>query len=207
MGAADFDNIVEGQGFIIKRLLQNVELRDQLYPKRNHRRYVHRRRENVVRALALVNIIVRMHLTLHPAYPAQQFTRTISQHLIHIHVALRTGAGLPDCQRKLVRMLACQHFIRSLNNHLRFFCAQKTEIVIHLCRRTLGQRQRMNKLDRHFFRRDAEMFQRALSLRAPKPIGRHIDCAHRVFFTAMRCHYFLLGFKVRNSDKAHLLKA
>ncbi|KLV92393.1 hypothetical protein SK41_01214 [Klebsiella aerogenes] len=50
------------------------------------------------------------------------------------------------------------------------------------------------------------MLKRALGLRAPKFIGRDVDCAHRVFFTAMRCHYFLLGFKVRHSDKAHLLK-
>ena len=128
---------------------------------------MHRRRENVVRALALVDIIVRVHLTLHPARPAQQLTRAVGQHLIHIHIALRAGAGLPDSQRKGVRMLACQHFIRGLNNRLRFLRGQQAEIVIHLRRRALGQRQRVDKLDRHFFRRNAEMFQRALGLRAP----------------------------------------
>ena len=33
----------------------------------------------------------------------------------------------------------------------------------------------------------------ALGLGAPEFIGRDLDGAHRVFFTAMRCHYFLLG--------------
>ena len=167
MGAAYFDNIAEGNGFIVQGLLQHVELRDQLLPQGNHRRHVHRRREHVVRALALVDIIVGVNLTLHPARPAQQFTRAIGQYLIHIHVALRAGAGLPDSQRKLVRMFACQHFVRGLNNRLRFLHGQKAEIVIHLRRCALGQRQRINKLGRHFFRRNTKMLQRALGLRAP----------------------------------------
>ena len=147
-----------------------------------------------------------MNFSRHPPFTAQQFTGAVGQHLVHIHIALGAGAGLPDSQRELLRVLSGEDFVSGSDDRPGFLRRQQPEILINLRRRPLGQRQGVNQLPGHFFGRDAEMLQRALGLGAPEFIGRDVDGAHRVFFTAMRCHYFLLGFKVRHSDKAHLLK-
>ena len=86
-----------------------------------------------------------------------------------------------------------QHFVSGGDDRPGFLRRQQSEILVNLRRRPLGQRQGVYQLPGHFFGRDAEMLQRALGLGAPEFIGRDLDGAHRVFFTAMRCHYFLLG--------------
>ena len=87
-----------------------------MFAQRDDRRHVHRRREHVVRALTFVDVIVRMDLTSHPALAAQQFAGAVGQHLIHVHVALCAGTGLPDGQRELILMTVLQHFIGCRHN-------------------------------------------------------------------------------------------
>ncbi len=37
-----------------------------------------------------------MNFSRHPPFSAEQFTGAVGQHLVHIHIALGAGAGLPD---------------------------------------------------------------------------------------------------------------
>ncbi len=64
------------------------------------------------------------------ALAAKQFGRAIGQHLVHVHVALRAGTGLPDRQRKLQLMLAKQHFLGRCDNCRRLVCRQQAQIAI-----------------------------------------------------------------------------
>ncbi len=113
---ANFNDIAEGLRLVIKRGFKDVELRDKLFAKCNHRRHVHRRREDVIRTLALVDVIVWMDLTLHTTHAAQQLTGPVCQHFVHVHIALRAGTGLPDGKGEFVGVLARQHFVGGIHD-------------------------------------------------------------------------------------------
>ena len=125
VSTANFNDVAEGLRFLVERGFEHVELRNKLLADRDHRRYVHRRREDVVGTLAFVNVIVRVDLTLHAAHAAQQFTCPIRQHFVHVHVALGTGTGLPDGEGKFVGMFTGQHFVGGINDRGGFICAQQ----------------------------------------------------------------------------------
>ena len=122
---ADFHDVAEGLRFLVERGFEHVELRDKLLADGNHRRHVHRRRKDVVRTLAFVDVIVRVNLTFHAAHAAQQFTRPVRQHFVHVHIALGAGTGLPDGEGEFVGMLARKHFIGSVDDGRRFIGGQQ----------------------------------------------------------------------------------
>ncbi|VFS89629.1 Uncharacterised protein [Raoultella planticola] len=124
MRTANFNDVVEGSSFVAQRLFQHPEPGDERFTQGDNRRDMHRGREDIVGTLAFINVIVRMNLALHAAHAAQQFTGAVGQHLVHVHVALRAGTGLPDGQRKFIGMVAGQHFIGGLNNRLGLLCGQ-----------------------------------------------------------------------------------
>ncbi len=125
MGSANFNDIGERLRFIIECLLEHVQLWNQLLPQGNQRRHMHRRREDVVGTLAFVNVIVGVDFALHAAHAAEQLAATVCQHLVHVHIALGAGAGLPDSEGELVGMFARQHFIGGIDNGGGFFCRQQ----------------------------------------------------------------------------------
>ena len=164
---ANLDDVAEGLRLLVERRLQDVKLGDKLLANGDYRRHVHRRREDVVRALAFVDVIVRVDLTFHAAHAAQQLARPVRQHFVHVHVALGAGTGLPDSEGKFVRMLARQHFVCGVDNGGGFVGVQQAQILVHFRGGAFSQRQRLNQRDGHFFGRNTEVLQRTLGLRAP----------------------------------------
>ncbi|MNI23493.1 hypothetical protein D3C73_770830 [compost metagenome] len=116
MGTANFDDIAVGLCLIAQSFMQHFQFGDQVLTHRDHRGHVHRGWEHVIGTLAFVDVVVRMHSTLFATDPAQQLTGTVGQHLIHIHVGLGAGAGLPNRQGELIGMLIRQHFIGGADN-------------------------------------------------------------------------------------------
>ncbi len=117
-------------------------------------------------------------------FSAEQFTGAVGQHLVHIHIALGAGAGLPDSRGTPAR--AFRPALRQRRRRSpRLSPPSTVRDPVNLRRRPLGQRQGVYQLPGHFFGRDAEMLQRALGLGAPEFIGRDLDGAHRVF--SLRC--------------------
>ena len=92
-----------------------------------------------------------MNFSPHPPLTAKQFTGAVSQHLVHVHIALGARAGLPDSQRKLLRALSGQDFVSGSDDRPGFLRRQQPEILINLCRRPFGQRQGVYQLPGHFF--------------------------------------------------------
>ena len=193
MGATDLHDIPEGHRFFVERGPQRLQRREQFFPQGDQRRDVHGGGKHIVRALAFIDIVIGVDFSRHPPLTAEQFTGAVSQHLVHIHIALGAGTGLPDSQRELLGVFSGQYFVSGGDDRPGFLRRQQAKILIDLRRRPLGQREGIYQFPGHFFGRDAEMLQRTLGLGAPEFIGRDVDGAHRVFFTAMRCHYFLLG--------------
>jgi fumarate hydratase class II len=107
------------------------------------------------------------HPDFAPRIAAQQFRAAVGQHLVHVHVALRAGTGLPDGQREFVRMPAFQHFVGRAHDGVRLVGRQLAERAVDGRGGALDLGQRGHELGRHLFGRNVEVVQRALRLRAP----------------------------------------
>jgi len=67
-----------------------VEARQHARSDRHHGGHVHGRREHVVGRLAAIHVVIGMDQAPVAARTAEQFARAVGQHLIHVHVGLRT---------------------------------------------------------------------------------------------------------------------
>ena len=135
--------------------------------QRNHRAHVHGRGEGIVGRLPLVDVIVLMHQTLHAALAAQQLRRAIGQHLVHVHIGLRAGAGLPHHQREVRIELAVERLVGGLDDGRALFLVEHAQ-------RHIGQRGGLFHLHlrhhhrmRHGLAGEMKVMQAALGLRAP----------------------------------------
>ena len=94
--AARLDHIVELRGLRLERSRQRLHRGQQVVHGAVERCKVHGGREDVVRRLAHVDVIVRVH-----ALAGER-----SDHLVRVHVRARARAGLEDVDRELVVELA-----------------------------------------------------------------------------------------------------
>jgi hypothetical protein len=181
VGAADLDDAGESLAFLRQRSAQRFEGWEEIVLDGRRRREVHRRRKDVVRRLAQVDVVVRMHSPVRAALAAEQFGGAIGEHLVQVHVGLGTGTGLPDHQRKFHVVFAGDDLVRRFDDGPRFLFVQNAEFGIDQCAGALDARQRMNQLRRHALAGDAEILQAALGLRSPQPVRGDFDLAERVF--------------------------
>ena len=93
------------------------------------------------------------------AFTAEDFTGTVGQHLVDVHIGLRAGAGLPDHQRKFIRVLACQYFVGSCNDGLGLFCIQQPQRTVHSGTGFFHLSQRVNDFMRLTLTADLEVVQ------------------------------------------------
>jgi hypothetical protein len=182
MGAADLDDAAERGGFFLQRRAQRAQRRQELPGNAGSRRDMHRGGEDVVGRLAEIDLVIRMHQPFRTAHTAEQFRSAVGEHLVHVHVALRAGTGLPYRQYELPVMLACQYFIRRLHDSAGLFLVQQSQIAVDQRSGTFHRRQREDDFLRHPLGRDMEILQRALRLRAPQPFRRNFDDAEGIAF-------------------------
>ena len=106
--------------------LENAGERLRLFPagcRRGHRaggdqrldaqqqRQPRRGRENVVRRLAHVDVVVGVHPLIGPARFAEDFGGAVREHLVRVHVVRRAGAGLIDIDDELIAERAGQDLV------------------------------------------------------------------------------------------------
>ena len=91
---------------------------------------MHRGRKRVVRRLRHVDVIVGMNGLLRAHLAAGQLDRAVRDDLVDVHVRLRSGAGLPDAQRKMRVELALDDFVGRRDDQPRLFGVELAEIVI-----------------------------------------------------------------------------
>jgi hypothetical protein len=182
MGAADLDDVGEGDRLVGQLRVQRVECRHQRAPDGVGGGHVHGRREHVIRRLAHVHIVVRVQRARLAAVAAHQLRAAVGQHLVHIHIGLRAGAGLPQRQRKLVVMLAGEHLVSGRDDGGHPLGRQFAQPAIGQRRRALDRGQRVYQFARHALGRDREVLQRTLRLRAPQAVCRHLDRAEGIVF-------------------------
>ena len=169
-------------GFRVDRLAHALDGGNQ-HPRHSLRcRDMHGGRKRVVGRLRHVHMIVRMNGFLRSHLAAGDFYGAIRNYLVHVHVGLGPAAGLPNAQRELVSQLAGNHFIGRLHDQLGFVGRQLAQILIDQRGGFLEDAEGANQLRRHEVAPDVKVQQRALSLRPPIDIRRHLDGTHAVRF-------------------------
>ena len=113
---------------------------------------MHRRREGIVGALGHIHMVVRV-------YTHAVRSTDMGDHFIHIHIRLGTAAGLPDPERKLLRIFTVQYDGARPNNCLSLFFLQLSQVPVGLCGRKLQNRKGFNHFLRNCFCPDPEILQ------------------------------------------------
>ena len=177
MGTPDLDDVRKGIALGFECAGQPVQRRQQQLLQGTGQRHMHGRGKDVVAGLVAIDMVIRVY-----RLPLQQLPGPVRQHLVHVHVALGAGAGLPDRQRKLVGPLAIHDLLRRLRHGLRHFGRQLAQRAIHARTGLLDPRQRLHEGRRAAFGGYGKKVQRALRLRAPQAIGRYLHRPQAVVF-------------------------
>src|SRR5262249_46009125 len=98
---AGLDHVGEGPRAILERGGELLEGGQEIADDRAVGRDVDRGREDVVRALPHVHVVVRVDDRLLAALRAEVLEGAIGDHLVRIHVRRRPGAGLEDVDDEL----------------------------------------------------------------------------------------------------------
>src|SRR5882672_961297 len=125
-----------------------------------------------------------MDWLLRSQHAARQFDGAVGDDLVDVHVGLRTAAGLPDTQGKLLVEFAGDDLVGSLNNQSGLFRRQLAQILVHQRARLLEDAEGADQFRRHGVTADVEMQKRALGLRAPVEARWDLDLSHAVGFNA-----------------------
>ena len=116
MRAADLDDIGKLRGFRVERGAQLAQRRQDRVGDGKCGRHMDGGGKDVVRGLAQVDVVVRVQQARFSPQAADQLGTAVGQHFIHVHIALRARARLPDGQREFRVMLAGQHFVGRLRD-------------------------------------------------------------------------------------------
>ncbi len=199
MSAADLDDIGKGVRLLRERALEMAKVRQQPVLDLVHRSDMHRRRKAVVRGLAAVDMVIGMNRRLAAAPAAEHLVGPVCQHLVHVHVGLRAGAGLPDDERELVIELAGDHLLGGGDDGVAKAAIEPTDRHVGERGRLLLESERANERHRHALAADAEVFERALRLRPPIAVRGDGDLSHAVALdtgVACRSHDGLLDSEI-----------
>src|SRR5207302_318187 len=82
---------------------------------------------DVVRGLALVDVVVGMDEALLSALAAEELARAVGEHFVHVHVGLRPRAGLPDGEREFALVLALDDLVGRLDDGLAFLGVEQPQ--------------------------------------------------------------------------------
>src|SRR5262245_35940431 len=134
-----------------------------------------------------------MHGRLRARLAAQEHVGARGNHFVDVHVGLRAGAGLPHRQREVIVELAVDHLLRGTHDRGRAPSVERSELKVRLRRCTLDERQRVDDRQRHPLVADAEVAEGAFGLRAPQPVGRHLDWPESVSLDARDRHELSRG--------------
>ena len=147
-------------------------------------RDVHRGGEDVVRGLAAVAMVVRVHRRLAAAPAPEPLVGEAGDDLVGVHVRLRARTGLPDDERELVVVAAVDHLGGRGGDGLGHLRIEPAEILVHQGGRLLDEAEGVDERRRHVLGADLEVLDRALGLRAPIPVRRDLDRPEGVGFRA-----------------------
>ncbi len=184
MGAAELHDASKGIRFRGERFGQALNARQESILHHARGGDVHRRREDVVRRLAAVDVVVRVDEACFAPLATEDFARAVGEHLVHVHVRLRAAARLPNDEGEFVVVLAGQNFVGRGDDGAALFRIERSKVEVDEGGGLFDERERVDQRARHALARDLEVRERALRLRAPQPVGGDVDGAEGVFLDA-----------------------
>ena len=182
VGAADLDDVGKSLGLGVQTGAQLAQARQHVVGQRQGSGHVDGGGEDVVRGLALVDVVIRVQQARFAAHAAHQFGAAVGQHFVHIHVRLRARAGLPHGQREFGGVLVGQHFVGSAGDGGGLGAIEQAQVEVDAGGSALDAGQRVDQLERHALGGNMEMLEGTLGLRAPQLFRRYIDGTKAVFF-------------------------
>src|SRR5579872_5130501 len=117
-----------------------------------------------------------MYRLLATTLAGQDFISSSGNHLIGVHVGLRSRASLPNDQRELAVEVASSNFRGSLLNHFGKLGIKAADTRVHACGCLLDETQCMDDLAGHLFGPpERKVLDRPLCLSSPISVGRNLD--------------------------------
>ena len=162
--AARLDHVVELGGLRLERPRQRLHRRQQVVHRPVECREMHSGREDVVRRLAHVDVIVRVD-----ALAGER-----RDHLVRVHVRAGARAGLEDVDRELVVELARCNAVGRRGDAARHVGVEEPEIGICTRSGRLDPAEPVRHACRYRLARDGEVRDRLVGLAAPELLRRHV---------------------------------
>ena len=178
VGATGLDRLADRLRALVDGLAQVRERRQQLVPGADRRHHPQRGRDDVVAALAEVDVVVGMDRKL------RGLRGSVRDDLVGVHVAGGAGTGLVAVDRELLRMRAGGDRGSGVDDGVGLRTVEQAEVPVDQRSRGLDQRQRLDEGRRHRSTGDVEIVDGALGLRAPQCVRGHLQLAHAVVLDA-----------------------
>jgi hypothetical protein len=163
--------------------LELVQRGHQVAVQRLDDGHVNRRRDHVVRRLAHVHVVVRVH-QLRADLAAQDLRRAVRDHLVRVHVGRGARAGLEDVDHELVVVLAVGDLAGRLLDRPAHLVVQLAEALVRFRRGELHQPDRPDETPAEAVAADREVQHGALRRRAVQCTRRNFHLPHRIAFAA-----------------------
>ena len=147
-------------------------------------------------------MIVRVNRVLAPERRARKLAASVRDHLVHVHVELRSAARHPDVKRKHVLMLAGEDLVADMRDQLVELAVETAAGAIGVRGRLLQDRVGLDHFARHQVLADTEMLERTLRLRPPELVRGNVHFTQAVRLFAKVVHPCLLVIDVGRPSRA-----
>ncbi|MNV13870.1 hypothetical protein D3C71_1045320 [compost metagenome] len=174
VSAAGFDMVMHFLSLALDHLHQTGQGRQQLLVQCQRRADVDGGRNDVVAALAAVDVIVRVHRF------AEQTAGQGGDHFVGVHVGTGAGTGLEDVHREVLHEIAFEQTLSRIDDGFALGFADLLEFDVGAGSSCLGQDQRADELHGHRFAADGKVIHRTLCLCAVEGVFRDLKLAHAV---------------------------
>lgn len=175
MGSSDLDDILELLLLLLKSLEKSLETGEQDLVGLDDCGDMHGSWESIVGTLTHVDVVVRVH-ELASVGASENFDGLVRDNLVHVHVRLGSGSGLPDDEWEFLLQFSGDDLIRSLHDGISYFLV---ELVSHvdLGAALLQDSEGLDNWVWHSigFLGDLEVLERSLSLGTPVSVSRHLN--------------------------------
>src|SRR5438128_1899702 len=149
---------------------------------------VDRRRDDVVRGLAHVHVVIRMDGAFLPERMAQDLVRTVRDHLVRVHVRRGPAAGLEDVEREVRVQLPVHHLLTRLDDRFADLVIEQSEFHVRLGARHLDEAEGVDEPPAEANSADREVFDRSLRLDSPIRVFWDFDLPQEVSLDAELRH-------------------
>ena len=183
VGAPRLEHAVEGLRLVREQRPQVLQRRDQLLLDGGARGDVDGGRDDVVRRLAEVDVVVGVDARV--AGFVQKAVGPRRDHLVRVHVGGGAGAGLVDVEHELVVPVAARDLGGGPGDRPRDVVVHVPQVAVDPRGRFLDQAQRLDEAASETLAADGEVLEGALGLGSVQGVGGDVNLAEGIALHAV----------------------